>query len=199
MLSLLVLATHQEVFIFDILALGLEAFECGLWSVLRCPDLVKVVHDVRQLSDVLYHLFDLTLENVFDTLAAHLVVANWSVESQSMQTVASHMDDVVRHYLELGDETDLGVTRYSLRDPVWRTRSLSSALLLTAARSCIYLMSLATVLKLRLAVPMEVAGRVLLEEVRQLENEEAGQTVLAPHLTPDCMLATLPVWMREPT
>ena len=44
-LSLLVLATARDVFVFDLQLLGTEGFQYGLWAVLRRPQLVKVGHD----------------------------------------------------------------------------------------------------------------------------------------------------------
>ena len=42
-LGLLVFATEEyEVFVFDILTLGMGGFQYGLYAVLHCPDLVKV-------------------------------------------------------------------------------------------------------------------------------------------------------------
>ena len=41
-LSLLVLAAEEEVFVFDILLLGMDGFQYGLNAVLHRPDLVKV-------------------------------------------------------------------------------------------------------------------------------------------------------------
>ena len=41
-LSLLVLATARDVFVFDLQLLGTEGFQYGLWAVLRRPELVKV-------------------------------------------------------------------------------------------------------------------------------------------------------------
>ena len=47
-LCLLVLASHRDVFIFDLLLLGREGFQYGLWAVLRRPELVKVCPAARQ-------------------------------------------------------------------------------------------------------------------------------------------------------
>ena len=41
-LSLLLLATEEEAFVFDILLLGTDGFRYGLYAVLHRPDLVKV-------------------------------------------------------------------------------------------------------------------------------------------------------------
>ena len=66
--SLLVISSLEEVFIFDLLAMGVNAFKWGLYLVLRNKEVVKVVHDCRQVSDTLYHQYGVQLENVFDTL-----------------------------------------------------------------------------------------------------------------------------------
>ena len=41
---------------------------------------MKVVHDFRVGSDLLHHQFGLQIQNVFDTMAGQLVVANWVLE-----------------------------------------------------------------------------------------------------------------------
>ena len=63
-----------------------------------------MVHDVRQLSDILHHQFQVTLVNVFDTMAAHLVVANWEADTprQNLE-VAPAFVDTVRRFLKRSD------------------------------------------------------------------------------------------------
>ena len=63
-----------------------------------------MVHDVRQLSDILHHQFQVTLVNVFDTMAAHLVVANWEADTprQNLE-VAPAFVDTVRRFLRRSD------------------------------------------------------------------------------------------------
>jgi len=194
LLSLLVLATHEDVFVYDMLCLGRDGLQSGLWSVLCRADLVKVVHDVRQMSDVLFHQFNIVLENVFDTMAAHIVVTHWSLEPQSRLTTAPNLTYLVRYYL---DSVNVDILGTSSKVSSWRTRPLSSSQLVTAASVSVCLLPLAKVLEHRLTLPMEVACQGLLDDVRKMENEEAAAAVLEPHLTPDCMLDTLPVWRRE--
>ena len=194
--SLLVLSTHEDVFVFEILALGLQEIKYGLWAVLQRLNLVKVVFDIRQLSDILHHQFQLNLEKIFDIFAAHKVVTNWSVESQIVISLAPNLRDLVRYYLNLSDDIDLGLTPYSPHDQVWRTRSLSPTLLLMAAKYSICVVEVADVLEPQLNLPIEMAGQVLLDEIRQLDDEKAKQAILMPHITPDCMKITLPAWRR---
>ena len=65
---------------------------------------LQVIHDVRQLSDILFHQFQVTLVNVFDTMAAHLVVANWEADTprQNLE-IAPALEDTLRRFLKRSD------------------------------------------------------------------------------------------------
>jgi len=204
-LSLLVLATEEEeAFVFDILLLGTEGFQYGLYAVLHRPDLVKVVHDVRQLSDILHHQFQVTLVNVFDTMAAHLVVANWEADTprQNME-VAPSLEDTVRRFLKT---PDVEISRLSAGSSQaasitassrWRLRALPKQLLLEAAVSALLLLPLANLLELKLMEPVNRTSEALLDEVRGLTcDSEAEQAALTPQFNPDSMTVALPLWRR---
>ena len=146
---------------------------------------------MRQLSDVLYHQYDLVLENVFDTLAAHLVVANWAVAPQVNTAAAPRLSDLLATYLRVA------LPHSSVQEAQWRGRALPPALLVTAALPCVFLPPLSLVLERELGRPVEGAVAALLQEVRGMGDEEAEQALLAPHITPDSMVVTLPPWRRE--
>ena len=50
----LVISTPSDVHVFDVEAFGRNLFRWGLYSVLGNDDCVKIVHDSRQLCDILY-------------------------------------------------------------------------------------------------------------------------------------------------
>ena len=54
LLKLLSLSTADQVFIFDILAMGPNAFKWGLADVIKNPDCLKVTHDCRQLRKAFF-------------------------------------------------------------------------------------------------------------------------------------------------
>ena len=58
---------------------------------------MKVVHDFRASADLLYHQYGLELINVFDTMAAHIMVTNWVVETKV--TRAKRLYCLVMDYL----------------------------------------------------------------------------------------------------
>lgn len=98
-LGLLVLSSLQDVVVFDIRQLGLNGFKYGLTTVLSNPDLVKVVHDSRQMSDLMHHQLGLELSNTFDTLAGHLVFSNWAVVAERRQIGVKSLSSTVKYYL----------------------------------------------------------------------------------------------------
>ena len=53
-LNLLSVSTPDQVFIFDILAMGPNAFKWGLADIIENPDCLKVTHDCRQLRKAFF-------------------------------------------------------------------------------------------------------------------------------------------------
>ena len=132
-----------------------------------------MVHDVRQLSDILHHQFQLTVVNVFDTMAAHLVVANWEADTprQNMEVAPALEDtlrrflktpDVVLSHLSVGSSQAAASTSDSSR---WRLRALPKQLLLGAAVSALLLLPLANLLELKLMEPVNRTSEAMLDAV----------------------------------
>lgn len=63
----LVMATPQQIYIFDIEVMQYHAFDGGLKKLLESEHPKKIVHDCRKLSDCLYHKHNVKLTSVFDT------------------------------------------------------------------------------------------------------------------------------------
>ena len=53
-LKLLSVSTADQVFIFDILAMGQNAFKWGLADVIKNPDCLKVTHNCRELRKAFF-------------------------------------------------------------------------------------------------------------------------------------------------
>jgi len=196
--SLLVISSQDEVFVFDLLSMGVNAFKWGLYSVLRNKDVVKVVHDCRQLSDTLYHQYGLELENVFDTLAGHVVFSNWVMKGD--MRLAKTLDYTVRDYLGVPDE-HLHTTRYSsstlkAETAVWLARPLPRHLLVGAARNSMFLLSLAKIMERAIQLPVEMAVRELMSSSTNSDSEMARQMVLTPQYLPTEVQSSLPQWKQ---
>lgn len=60
-------AINNHVFLLDMCSLGPAGVERGLKRILESPNIVKVTHDCRFMSDAFVHQYNVKLENVFDT------------------------------------------------------------------------------------------------------------------------------------
>jgi hypothetical protein len=65
-LCLLQLATHDTVYIFDVLSLGKELFDRGMKRILESGAVTKVFYDCRGDSDILFHQYGVRLKGVVD-------------------------------------------------------------------------------------------------------------------------------------
>ena len=64
-----------ECFLFDIKTIGAHsAFSSGLQDIFESPNLQKVIHNCRSLSDYLHHQHKIKIVNVFDTQVADVLV-----------------------------------------------------------------------------------------------------------------------------
>jgi len=197
--SLLVISSQEDVFVFDLINMGVNAFKWGLYSVLRNKEVVKVIHDSRQVSDTLFHQYGLELENVFDTLAGHVVFSNWLVKRENR--MAKPLDLAVKDYLGVPEE-HLFSPRYSQSSlksdtSVWLARPLPHYLLVGAARNSMFLLSLANVIEKAIQMPMEMTIKELMMCSVKSTDEVARQMVLAPQYLPTEVQSSLPVWKRD--
>jgi len=196
--SLLVISSQEDVFVFDLINMGVKAFKWGLYSILRNKEVVKVIHDSRQVSDTLYHQYGLELENVFDTLAGHVVFSNWLVKKD--HRIAKPLDLAVRDYLGVPEE-HLFSPRYSQSSlkadtSVWLDRPLPHNLLVGASRNCMFLLSLGTIIERAIQMPMEMAVKELMSCSVKCDDVVARQMVLTPQYLPNEVQSSLPVWKQ---
>jgi len=65
-LTIIIVATEEEVYIFDVLKLGQVVFSSGLGEILADKSREKLTFDCRQDSDALWHQFEVKLSGVLD-------------------------------------------------------------------------------------------------------------------------------------
>ncbi|XP_065339588.1 egalitarian protein homolog [Cloeon dipterum] len=74
-LTLMQLATlNGNAYVFDLLTCPALISEGGLHTLLESSEIVKIIHDCRNDSVNLYNQYGITLNNVFDTQAAHAIL-----------------------------------------------------------------------------------------------------------------------------
>ena len=100
-LSLVLLSTKEAIFLFDVLALG-EKFifdsESPLRNILEDSGVMKVLHDSRIICDLLHHKYQVTLSNVYDTLAAHTVFGTYAIYAGYMPKHTFPFTDLVSFF-----------------------------------------------------------------------------------------------------
>jgi len=195
-LCYLIVSTVQDVFMFDILKMGGNAFDYGLRSILQDENIMKVFHDVRMPSDILFNQYDITLENVFDTLSADVVFRNsWSVNKEVIQRYTRTLPQMAKDYLGVAD-SDLFSPKYrnsKLKEDtsIWRQRPLPKHLILGVARKTIYLLPLQPICRDAVELPFRRGVSVLLSCVRDADEPDAAAMV---H---DNQLSVLPPQIRN--
>ena len=146
---------------------------------------VKVVHDFRAGSDLLYHQYELELVNVFDTMAGHIVVTNWMVERKV--TRAKRLHCLVLDYL--------GVVDLHQPGPCHLDTGSEEEQVIMAARNCLYLPALSSIIEQAMELPVTRLCQEVMGAALASTDQELRQMRLAPHTAPDTSKC-LPLWKQ---
>jgi len=192
-LCYLLISTPQDVFMFDMIQLGQDSLVYGVKVILQDENIVKVFHDARQASDILFHQYEVTLVNVFDTLAADIVFhLNCCVH---LQQNARSVNRLAKEYLAVQDQ-DLFFPKYRrsrLKEDtsIWRQRPLPNDLILGAARRIIYLLPLRDICSLAVKLPFRRGVSALLSCVRDADDADAAVMIHETALLPSQVRSVL--------
>ena len=146
---------------------------------------MKVVHDFRAGSDLLYHQYGLELVNVFDTMAGHIVVTNWMVERKV--TRAKRLYTLALDYL--------GVVGPHLPGPCALDTGTEEERVIMAARNCLYLPALFTIIETALELPVTLLCQEVMGTALASTDQELRQIRIAPQTAPDTR-SCLPLWKQ---
>ncbi|GAM26723.1 hypothetical protein SAMD00019534_098980 [Acytostelium subglobosum LB1] len=125
---------NGTVFLFDVLTLGQRVFAAGLKDILESNTFLKVVHDCRRDSEILYHRHQVSLNHVFDLQVAHALLqkkreGNVPIRRYGLQEL-THMY-IPKHASQRAVDI-----KYQVRDifkegntEVWRQRPLSKLMI----------------------------------------------------------------------
>lgn len=93
-LSLVQLATEEEIFLVDVEQGGTQVVE-PLVTLLESREVAKVFHDCREDSALLHHQFGASMAAVFDTQVGHAL----SVERQGLEPYQAGLGELLRLFL----------------------------------------------------------------------------------------------------
>ncbi|XP_068701589.1 uncharacterized protein [Montipora foliosa] len=141
----LVVGCSKVIYLFDILVLGASCFDEGLQDILESGDILKVIHDCRQVSDALFHQYRIRLINVFDTQVADVII----YKNERAGELPRHVNGLVAclyEYLNLSPEhvhfQKVRLKHMQGKASIWAERPSPAALVDAAAKHVMYLREL---------------------------------------------------------
>ncbi|GFG35364.1 hypothetical protein Cfor_00914 [Coptotermes formosanus] len=175
---LLSISIQTHVYQFDILTLGMAAFDNGLRSILESK-IQKVIHNSRLLSGCLHHKYSVKLDNVFDTQVGEMIIEK-NLCGEFPQYVCS-LKECIKIFLGV----PLDIVQFNKDDTLmWIKRPLSQSLKFTAAQNAVFLVPLQKCIKTKMFSSLMQGINIFLKTVRDAEDEEAIQHLGRNYLVP---------------
>jgi len=180
------IGTKDNVYLFDMCSLGPPGIQQGLINILHHPDIIKVVHDCRFISDALLHQFDVKMENVFDTQVAASVA--------DLQTTGSFNKFVIplnrclAEYLNFSKEvmfhSRIRVGHEQEDAEKWTLRPLPQHLIEGAVFNVCHLRDLRIVLIEKLLSTVTMGTNLYLKEISSLPDDAVPEKMVSSHFIP---------------
>lgn len=171
------IATRDNVYIFDIIQLGTKAFKFGLGHVFKNAAIIKVFHDVRMSSDMLYHDYKVELVNVFDTAVADSVIfASNHVQGLKPNFIRSYQAVCMEYLGVPGNALFFHLqrtNRFEKDNKAFWEQPMGRFKTLAFLRNCMYLVPLHHVCQAALLHHVHSGVRSFLGQIRDVGGYEA--------------------------
>jgi ribonuclease D len=177
--TLLSLSIQTRVYQFDILKLGMAAFDNGLRSILE-GKIQKIIHNSRPLASCLNHKYLVKLANVFDTQVGELIIEK-NVCGEFPQYMCS-LTECIKVFLGF----PIDRVQFNNNDKeMWIKRPLSQSLKISAAQNAVFLLPLQKCIKTKmLSSLMWQSTNIFQKMVKDASNDEAVQHIGRNYLVP---------------
>uniref|UniRef100_A0A7E4WAV0 3'-5' exonuclease domain-containing protein n=1 Tax=Panagrellus redivivus TaxID=6233 RepID=A0A7E4WAV0_PANRE len=135
-LSLVVIASCSRVAVFDLMHSASILLESGLKDLLESASVVKVMHDIKRVSNILAYQYNVSMRNVFDTQIAHAVLQHEKFNKPFSDLRAISFLNLQRvYYPQSIMLSDLSPRKLS-QSITWHSRPITNDMLLAAAEEC---------------------------------------------------------------
>eukprot|EP01102_Stenamoeba_stenopodia_P007621 TRINITY_DN213_c0_g1_i1.p1 TRINITY_DN213_c0_g1~~TRINITY_DN213_c0_g1_i1.p1 ORF type:complete len:445 (+),score=112.61 TRINITY_DN213_c0_g1_i1:160-1494(+) len=137
-LCLVQIATEDSVYLFDITVGGDALFESGLRWLLETDKILKVGHDCRGDSDILWYQHQVSLARVFDTQVAFCVLCK---QQGGSTPIPAALNTLIKKYAHGATNKFKDIVREEMEscDNYWEKRPLSHNMIQYASQDVIYL------------------------------------------------------------
>jgi exonuclease 3'-5' domain-containing protein 1 len=135
-LSFIIIATCSRVFVFDLRNSSSILLESGIKDLLESDSVLKVMHDIKRVSNVLAHQYSVNMRNVFDTQIAHAVLQHEKFGKPFNELRAISFLNLQRvYYPQSIMMSDLSPRKLS--QPInWHNCTMDNDVLLAASEEC---------------------------------------------------------------
>ena len=200
-LAWLALSTPEEVFLFDVISLGRDAFKYGLKTIIEDRKSLKVVHDSRFLADCLHHQYEVKIGRVYDTMIGDHVFCNQFCSGGFLPANFRSLPLLLRDYLGIEDfhifYPRVRRTHLDQDSAVWEQRPSSDYLLLGAARNCLYLLPLSSLVRKAHFLPFHHSVDILQRSIRDQDDPDSVRALANLSLLPPELPRVLPDWEQR--
>ncbi|KAK3099419.1 hypothetical protein FSP39_004072 [Pinctada imbricata] len=179
--------TAEHVFIFDVLSMGPLSFEEGIKKILESPDIQKVMHDCRLVSDMLHHQYDTNLINIFDTEVADVFVYRLHHNNDWPRYVQGLPHCLVDHLNLEPEEVHAMKVRDGFQEEdqeVWAKRPASRDILMAAMKNVMHLRKLRYVLEEKMMAEFVAGVDIYLSQVKNASKQDAKKAQISNHKLP---------------
>uniref|UniRef100_A0AC34GWQ9 3'-5' exonuclease domain-containing protein n=1 Tax=Panagrolaimus sp. ES5 TaxID=591445 RepID=A0AC34GWQ9_9BILA len=135
-LSFIIIATCSRVFVFDLRSSDTIVLESGIKDLLESDSVLKVMHDIKRVANVLAHRYSVHMRNVFDTQIAHAVLQHEKFGKPFNELRAISFLNLQRvYYPQSIMMSDLSPRKLS--QPInWINCTIDNEILLAASEEC---------------------------------------------------------------
>lgn len=130
-LSLVVLATCNQIVAFDLVHSDTILLESGIKEILESEKIIKVMHEARRVSSLLAHRYAVNLRKVFDTQVAHAILQHekFGKALSDMRTIS--FLNLQRVYYPQSIMMSDATPRKLSQSPSWGQRPITDEMLMT--------------------------------------------------------------------
>ncbi|XP_026765080.2 piRNA biogenesis protein EXD1-like [Galleria mellonella] len=164
-----VMATPQQIYIFDTKVMQYHAFDAGLKKLLESDSPKKIVHDCRKISDCLYHKHNIKLKSVFDTQVGDLIITK--NKKGCLPNKVRTLSECLNVYLGL----QMNTVQEKLDIVECTERPLAVKIKETLAKNISYLHRLSEIINDEMALPFLRGVEYYVENLRSCDDFKAWE------------------------
>ncbi|XP_067949113.1 uncharacterized protein [Watersipora subatra] len=180
-------AASDVVYLFDAYTMGHTCIFYGLDSVLTSPSILKVTHDCRYISDLLFHQYNIKMVNIFDTQVA-AVIESRTMNGGHYPAYVRSLQSLVEDLLPIEkNEYHVYKIRQAFKDTeekIWSQRPMHHYLLDSLAKTVSYMLELREILIRRMMNDFYAAIDAYVSIYRDLTDEESRREQPDQHVLP---------------